>query len=39
MFTLLILAIACGGWRIAAAAVAVAVVRNIPQRNEDMIFF
>lgn len=37
MFTLLILAIACGGWRIAAAAVA--VVRNIPQRNEDMIFF
>jgi len=37
MLTLLILAAAWGGWRVTRAALE--SLRNLPRRNEDMVFY
>ena len=37
MFTLLILAAAYGGWRLSRAALE--LLRRLPRRNDDMIFY
>jgi hypothetical protein len=37
MFTLLLIAVAYGGWRVVRAAVE--SLRGLPRTNEDMIFY
>ena len=37
MFTLLLIATAYGGWRVARAAVE--SLRGLPRTNEDMVFY
>jgi hypothetical protein len=37
MTTFLILALLCGGWGIAGAAIA--SLRSLPRSNDDMVFF